>query len=124
MIQANELRIGNYISYDKIEKLPTIVEGIYFDEEYERQSIICRHVEDFINEFEPIPLTEEWLLKFGFVKFIELQVYQLQGFEIAFEKGFFWYMLDTRGEIQVTYLHDLQNLYFAITKTELTIDIN
>lgn len=81
------------------------------------------------NEIEPIPLTEEWLVRFGFEK----RPYN--------NKWIYWYMasnnfiidiyLDHKGfyvktnEIQVRYyefLHQIQNYVYAITGTELTLN--
>ena len=85
------------------------------------------------NGFEPIPLTEEWLTKFGFEKddvntYIH---YSLpSGTGIYFESGNDWNFNDANicGDydecIHVKlpqYVHQLQNLYFSLTGKELTI---
>ena len=105
MIQPQELRIGNYIEYNgEIIKL----DG----------SFLCCYIQ---NELEfplnPIPLTEEIFLKFGFEK-----------------KGDFWFVksgikIENRNngfsyfrylsEIKILSVHQLQNLYFALTGEEL-----
>lgn len=60
-MEANELRIGNYV-FNPVQKkevkvdLPLLSDVLY-DEH------IDRVIED---RFQPIPLTEEWLIKFGF----------------------------------------------------------
>jgi len=50
-MKASELRIGNWVNYDgrncTIQEPTDLVDA---------------------DEFEPIPLTEEWLLNFGFEK--------------------------------------------------------
>lgn len=75
-----------------------------------------------IEEFEGIPLTEEWLLKFGFSGAL---YYFKSGFEFSLKKqsdGFVMIINDYEEcwpEIQ--YVHQLQNLYFALTGEELTI---
>tara|TARA_R110002111_G_scaffold117530_1_gene179658 strand:- start:1308 stop:1625 length:318 start_codon:yes stop_codon:yes gene_type:complete len=102
---ANELRIGNYLEDDignliKIDRdsLPFIV----------TKWIKCHH---------PIPLTEEWLVKFGF---------SLQSKEMYFNYGMsIWkcnemFICNKNGMI-IKHVHQLQNLYFALTNEELTI---
>jgi hypothetical protein len=68
-----------------------------------------------------IPLTEEWLLKFGF----ELdhtnqswhhRTFVLGEFEMEELVGEYGY-----NQTKLQYVHQLQNLYFALTGEELTI---
>lgn len=78
------------------------------------------------NLIKPIPLTEEWLLKFGFEKLCStekgfkqnvysmrnpsLQIYELsKGYGVSFWIG-----------NELKHVHQLQNLYFALTGEELT----
>ena len=76
--------------------------------------------------FEPIPLTEDWLLKFGFKK----DDYGFGGY-IEINSGI---MIDDNRLIttdrdgdyiyigkEFKFVHQLQNLYFALTESELTI---
>ena len=62
---TKELRIGNYVFDHKhswISKVAEIDEiGITTDNEYSR-------LQQEIENYEPIPLNEEWFLKFGFEK--------------------------------------------------------
>jgi hypothetical protein len=86
--------------------------------------------------FEPIPLTEEWLLKFGFCIYYDSYVRHSgrKTIEISLdaqadESGDVWigYSNDIGIDIQtislceIKYVHQLQNLYFALTGEELTI---
>ncbi len=73
---------------------------------------------------DPIPLTEEWLLKFGFIS---------NPYEDRYEKGLIHVECDkTKGATylwinnmpHIKHIHQLQNLYFAITGEELTIGGN
>jgi hypothetical protein len=70
---------------------------------------------------KPIPLTEEWLLKFGFSKKVDYLL-QKRGFSICFEKhgDIFECFLESIG-IEIEYVHQLQNLYFALTNEELIL---
>ena len=50
---------------------------------------------------------------------------QLNGFNIIrnlFKKEFFLY--DYMSDVEIKHVHELQNLYFAVTKQELTYDSN
>lgn len=114
MIQPNELRIGNYVFNGDGEVYPiTVVHPI--TKVYER--------------FEPIPLTEDWLVKFGFEKDqhipfklrsigVNKNYYkgEFKGFNLCV-MGVDW--VNVSGKIQK--VHQLQNLYFAITGEELTL---
>jgi len=69
--------------------------------------------------FEPIPLTEEWLLKFGFRKISNVR-YSKAGFTPLITKGKNEYYA-THVNYGVKSVHQLQNLYFVLTGKELTI---
>ena len=80
-----------------------------------------------IDQFEGIPLTEDILVKAGFeFKPTGKEVYEQtwinsNGFEIwQHDKGF---CHDYFCGGNVNYLHQLQNLYFALTGQELTIEL-
>ena len=76
--------------------------------------------------FEPIPLTEEWLLKFGFNKTNEskdVEWYKLNNFEVStYNEGEVVYFVYQHLVLRhIMNVHQLQNLYFALTGTELTL---
>ena len=121
MMDAEELRIGNLINWkDEIEYYVTTI-GDSGD--------ICLINNDEVISTElkycsPIPLTEEWLLKFGFRVmgnnfFIDLD------FEVGkrYKKDDLqvWYIDDgiRTLEIELIHVHQLQNLVFALTGEEL-----
>ncbi len=116
-MKANELRIGNLIDrQDYICKVTKIEEGGIITEplEYKGERFVEQRV-------EPIPLTEEWLVKFGFEKLTE-NAYTYTGgytFTVFFDgerlSTSFW-----QGN-EKKYVHQLQNLYYALTGEELTI---
>lgn len=112
MIKANELRIGNLV-LDSTKNVH-IIERL--DEKW-----------DFSDRY-PIPLTEEWLKKLGFEFYVPLCHYKLCNNDIwvsvTKELVFSFCNLnyDERVEMPpkiVRYVHQLQNLYFAITGEEL-----
>lgn len=122
-MEANELRIGNIVwsndgHYDKIEDEVT---GI----EYNRVSTkYCKTPYLPISNIEPIPLAEKWILKFGFKKVESLCEggYSLNNVNLSInsinEINFYlfefgdWY-------IKIKFLHQLQNIFFALTGKEL-----
>lgn len=140
-MKASELRIGNWV-YN-----PLIVSG---QQEHFRKVDyldIRDHAERIIIQpFEPIHITEEWLKKFGFeenrgfksfrIHLSPLIKWSCRTFLVVATKtcysvGEAWIDLITeRGEndypelqshmIPCQYVHQLQNLYFALSGEELT----
>lgn len=107
-----ELRIGNFV---KLKNMP--VPNSYLIESW-------REFE--MNEFEPIPLTEEWLVKFGFERDQINNTWSNSNsfFAIEFD-GNGWVNSINGGEYTngttFQHVHQLQNLYFALTGEELTL---
>jgi hypothetical protein len=119
-MKATELRIGNLVNYCNSERV--------LDAELFLQLL------KYTTPFEPIPLTEEWLLKFGFEKIKDFNVYtnvwELKGFMVSLGEYINIHVdwaddgADNYHSIVVyeeLYVHTLQNLYFALTSEELTI---
>ena len=109
MLQANELRIGNLV-YDSDRVKPFAATDFMQNEDF----------------YEPIPLTPEWL--------------ERMGFDNDCNATFGEYNAEYRWEINVlvlwgsdgcteghnihfpcNHVHQLQNLYFALTGEELTV---
>jgi hypothetical protein len=105
-MKANELRIGNWYHW------------YAFGKNYEYQVEAIDLIQNYKN-FEPIPLTEEWLIRFGF-----------EGTEFMIAKGNFIYH---KGNKTLTWfgvmllnslwdeVHKFQNLHFALTGEELEL---
>jgi hypothetical protein len=120
MIQANELRIGNLVKSGKgIYK----VAGIHVPNEF-----ICQSLDGFIIDvpciYKPISITQEWLLNFGFKK--ALNGYwctkDLINVKISKHKVVEIYLTGSDTDLAfsgIQYVHQLQNLYFALTQKEL-----
>lgn len=116
MIQANELRIGNYvIAKGEIEKVDDVLLfGINLHHD-------CWEFE--YKDIKPIELTEEILLKCGFSNFSKPQYRWLLGdFKLDIDDFAICFMGNWL-DIKICYLHQLQNLYFALTNTELKINL-
>lgn len=108
MINANELRIGNY-GLSGGQELMITAQGIVYLQNGEM-------------EFNPIPLTKEWLLKFGFdKKFNKGKITVIPNGRLNYENGRTYFNSWTIMEKQPEYVHQLQNLYFALTGEELTV---
>lgn len=78
--------------------------------------------------FKPIPLTEEWLLKFGFKKRKNRHLFHWENKIVISEykdefENFFYPKTgyDIRFSNEIKYVHQLQNLYFALTGTHLKL---
>jgi hypothetical protein len=113
-MKAEELRLGNWVH----PVFPMKVVSIYKDE------ILC----DFEGnegdpwEFDPkdldgIPLTEEWLMRFGFNYDDFSRSWSDKNEEIRIDKTDAGFLVDWNSIVK--YVHQLQNLYFALTGKEL-----
>jgi hypothetical protein len=128
-MKINELRIGDWYKSVKFGDAVKCDLSDLYD--------LCAKSDGAYNDppidemFEPIPLTEEWLLKFGFekiLKYYALGIHQelFSGlmkfrFDRLLQKWIF--SIGTYKDItRVKYVHQLQNLYFALTGNELTIE--
>ena len=128
-MKATELRIGNLVNYqltDKLSDPKNWIEPMVVDAE-DLRVLSLREYDDY----SPIPLTEEWLKRFPF-KEICRSDYQVK-YLIEAGRSFINISFRSDGEICVFFnnimikhinsVHQLQNLYFAITGEELTIKI-
>lgn len=113
-MKSIELRIGNYIIQGG---LVTIVEQLEksindWDRTNHKRTIDC----------QPIPLTKEWLLKFGFDnKFNKGKINIILKGRLGYKNGRTYFNSWAILEKQPDYVHELQNLYYALTGEELTI---
>ena len=124
-LKAKELRIGNLVQIVKYWK-------DFYDENYFIPKEInlddLRAINNFKDIAKPIPLTEEWLLKFGFGKSDEHEYgsneHDLFGFYYDYHFNKFY--LDTPEDNIyipfIKYVHQLQNLYHCLCGNELQIN--
>ena len=124
MIDVRELRIGNYVYLFKSTTLYKIT-GIGYSEieegRYEASGISSEAVfRTYIDNLNPIPLTEELLLKCGFEKHTwGIVTY----YSPLFELGADFHLKGVDYNIQVKSLHQLQNLYFDLGGQELEVKL-
>lgn len=130
MIQPNELRLGNYVSQLGAVCRVVAVSNIIYGSVYIVQLGDARS-EGFTSEsIDPIPLSNDWLVRFGFCKTvlssymtgveIKYSAFELKGFVYNSIQRTWWY----RGvlEKQPKSVHQLQNLFFALTGEELKLN--
>ena len=111
-MKATELRLNNYIQHkDGVETVYSLlnIAGFQINDSFKDSN------------FSGIPLNEEWLYKFGFEPLYfkdntELSFWTINGSGFL-NKDFKLIYFD----VQINHVHQLQNLYFALTGEELTI---
>jgi len=130
-MKANEMRIGNLVKLldGTIFTIGSIEEkGFTVQNEEENTWIEAE-------EFESIPLTEEWLLKFGFkydtdndklLKFLPIHEFCTDRLSFRKSEGHICLQVEQYRTLtkHVKHVHQLQNLYFALTGAEITIGGN
>lgn len=126
-MKANELRVGNFVilkskcDKDEIALLLTIdeINGCYYNRASNKKYINRKY--DGKNSWctfkiiNPIPITEDWLLRFGYKK--DGDNYQGKFHKIWKCNDLF--VCEKNGIVLKT-IHQLQNLYFTLTGIELT----
>jgi hypothetical protein len=112
-MKANELRIGNYVCRKPHKVwIPFTVKDGEINEK-------------FASTCNPIPITEEWLLKLGFTKKDDDYIieYGRQGFIVALAQDTDW-IISYRDDIGcnynalifLDYVHHLQNIILDLTE--------
>lgn len=133
MIKASELRIGNlFLDNGKVREVLSLSEDIILADPRPEIGLVARKVEYVKpHDAQGIPLSEEWLRKLGFVD--TNNGYRATGAEVVYELPrtgrpirLWWdypdaWTFESWNNCKVQYVHQLQNLYFALTGEELTI---
>lgn len=112
-MKATELRIGNYV-YRQSDKMIVNRNSIYQIE------VVTRQTE---NKYEPIPLTNEWLINFGFEKSEDVSIFSKDDIYIGFRQNGDFEPLCQGLQYgnSLKYVHQLQNLFFALTEEDLSL---
>jgi hypothetical protein len=126
-MKASELRLGNWVKIGDTNCIVKSIDlsGVTF--------CIGIKLHSRMNYIKPIPLTEQWLKDFGFIDggkddFISpcysyriYEDYRYKG--ITGVKHYYWNFhhnnMDCKTIAELKYVHQLQNLYFALTGEEL-----
>jgi len=129
-MKANELRIGNWVhNTNKDVRVKSLSDDSFMSIVTEPNLIGATHGGDI----HPIPLTEEWLVKFGWDNGMITKgfnrVYVKLNCTVSTPSGdeFIYgiYVCKKRNGVgdlitQVKYVHSLQNIYFSLTGEELS----
>lgn len=121
-MKTTELRLNNWIYYSKTTKFPMQVvslgtDYVYLDFEGNEGDVFDTDLEDMAG----IELTEEILKKCGFEKVG--MAYKLNQFIINnWGDGRLW-LGNIRFSVEILYLHQLQNIYFALTGKEMEVKL-
>lgn len=125
MIKVRDLRVGNKVMYDETSTLFDVTEisatGIGVKNEEEETWIE-------LDQFSPIKLTPFILEKAGFQKEdmedlgtrIYIPISSQSDMCLSWSKGNIWL---EEINTNIKYIHELQNLYFALTGEELQIEL-
>lgn len=129
-MKANELRIGNYVNYATQTTIVLDVLRSHAELGYYSDSI---GFEREYTEFRAIPLTEQWLLDFGFYTDNDSWFYSLdfddkqETFKICplysndVHNGMFSILNCGACIKKVHHVHQLQNLFFCLCGKELEL---
>ncbi len=125
-LKSNELRIGNFISHETWGE--NVVMEVKEISQYRAYlEVDTGYIADFnLNEANGIKITEDWLLKLGF----ELEYksnftikYTMPDASIGYDWGKMegWSFRYFGDKLKCEYVHQLQNLVFALKATELVL---
>lgn len=117
-MEAKELMQGNYVLFhlkgeDNVITVTDITKGYIGCDE--ATLLAFKYI-------QPIPLTEDWLLKFGFVPLIQgtgFNTTEIVIFNPSDDQPYYKFIY-AKWTVRIYYVHQLQNLYFALTQTHLT----
>ena len=112
-MEASELRIGNWVQFRHTE-IPVRITLGDFVREYN---------DEHLENYEPIPLTEQWLVKFGSDSVGCIKLPTGSTLQITMNKyGCVIWNGNLSECVEIgdcNHVHQLQNLYFALTGEEL-----
>jgi hypothetical protein len=116
-MKANELRIGNWV---KSNVSGNVLRFTTYQFNDLNEILLCSPPKP---KLEPILLNEEWLVKFGFEYDSASSLYHKGGFDVDFLEDRIEFYLGEYGSTYsiIEHVHQLQNLYFALTGEELQI---
>ena len=118
VMKLNEIRLGNKILHEG--KIYTVDAKMMY-------AFFSGKIDYDIDNFEPIPLTEEWL-----IEKMKFHKQNNQIYSIGLKLFISWWNtnsieIDINGEVLIInckYVHELQNIYFALTGEELELKVD
>ena len=135
-VSVREFRIGNLVSYNGNHNEIGIVSEILKNDltEVSPYKIGINHRIDIrynIDKLKPVPLTDDWLISFGFKTrtTVNTSIQYFIGenpitrdwlFDILWLEGD-EYPFYRNGFLKIKYVHQLQNIYHALTGSELQV---
>lgn len=115
-MDIKSLRLGNYVMYEQTTHVVTAISRTLIGTHWPGGTENYIHLPD---ELDPIPLTEEILLKCGFEKdIVSEKLYKKGDYQVYFAEKPVFRMMGF-SIVEVEFLHELQNVYFATAKKEL-----
>jgi len=122
-MEANTLRLENYVEYNSMFFKVKLIS---------KSGVSCDRgkgiVELSIKDINPIPLSEDILLKLGFeksnAKISGCDYFTKDKYSVMVKEDVCYFSLvemQSRYLCIVEFLHQIQNVYFALTNEELTI---
>jgi len=114
-MKPNELRLGNLFIEENTKEIISVI-GL------EKDRVIFSGM--FLDKWQakPIPLTEKWLLDFGFISNPYKDRYEKGDIDVECDKTKGKIDLWLSGLPHIKSVHQLQNFYFAYTNEELTLN--
>ena len=121
VLKPNYLRIGNLIEHTQKGFIDVSALSNDIIQYKDKHGIST----DKYSYFKAIPLTEEWLLNLGF-RTEENYSFELDNISINTKRELMWIFTKCKNNVVVgldltEYVHELQNIYFALTGRELTV---
>jgi len=116
-MKATELRIGNLVNYKIVDKLDERKEW------FEPCEIDAVDLQVIDSDYQPIPLTGEWLLKFGATAFDGNFI--IERFRLIYKPDYkYYYVVDKYSNVyfsKVEFVHEWQNLFYSMNGNELKL---
>jgi len=126
-MDVKELRLNNWVLF-------TDENGNSHEKEISFVDLVVIGTDGNADSYSGIPLTAEWLEKFGFKykynaahegetkQFSKVLNNKALPFSIYHDcEGLWYYKISEVESVIINFVHELQNLYFALTKTELKL---
>ncbi len=117
-MKATELRVGNWVKLDLVGTQNQVTQIL-------EKGVNCGSIGVLYEMIKPIPLTEEWLERFGFFKDGEYWYRRPAKIPPIYwinSKPLYGINLGSPSLGMFSYVHELQNLIHALTGEELQTD--